>query len=198
MNVRIKRHWFKEETDRCPADAATAMAAAIWKTSVHGLQSIRKARFAVDVGLPFIGVLSEFLAFLATVTDRIAYRHAEGEWRQAFTTALATRLAEIYQENLDYLIGPGEYRRRFIDLVNARMGEYAEFDYGDDGPDFGFRRYFGSLVEAMLPDPEDRRWALDQIMSVQAPEAVEVVERGIRGLLGIDPKARRRAALGGE
>lgn len=201
MTVRIKRHWFRDEGERGPADAASAMAAAIWKTSVHGLQAVRKARFAVEVGMPFVGVLAEFLAFLITAADRIAYRHDDGDWRRAFTTALATRLAEIYQDNLDYLVGSagdGEQKRRFIDLVNARMGEYAEFEYAEDGPDFGFRRYFGSRIEAMLGDPDDRRWVLDQIMSVQAPEAVEVVERGLRGLLGIDPKPRRRAAAGGE
>lgn len=200
MTVRIKRHWFKDWGERSAQDSATAMAATIWKASVHGLQTTRKAKFTVDVGMPYIGVLSEFLAFLITAADRIAYRHDEGEWRHSFTTTLVTRLAEIYQENLDHLIGPvpnSEYKRRFIELVNERMGEYAEFEYEEDGPDFSFRRYFGSRVEAMLPDPDDRRWALDQIMMVQAPEAVELVDRAMRGLLGIDPKPRRRAA-GGE
>lgn len=199
MSVRIKRHWFREDGERGPADCASAMAAAVWKASVHGIASVRKARFAVSVGLPFIGVLSEFLAFLIAAADRIAYRHDPGPWRQDFTTALVRRLAGIYQENLEHLAGAdagGEHQRRFIDLVNERMAEYADFDYGQDGPDFAFRRYFGSRVESMLPDPEDRRWALDQIMSIQAPEAVEVVERGMRGLLGIDPKPRRRSAGG--
>ncbi|MBS1189498.1 MAG: hypothetical protein H6R10_1290 [Rhodocyclaceae bacterium] len=200
MSVRIKRHWFKEDSERSAADAAGATAVAVWKAAAHGLQSVRKAKFDVQVGTPYLGVLTEFLLFLITAADRIVYRHDQAEWRQAFMAALAKRLSEIYQENLDHLVGPvenGGHRRRFIDLLNARMAEYAEFDYGDDGPDFGFRRYFGSRIEAVLTDPDDRRWVLDAIMSIQAPEAVEVVERGLRGLLGIDPKPRRRAA-GGE
>lgn len=201
MSVRIKRHWFKEEVERGPADTASATAVAVWKAAVHGIQSVRRAKFAVEVGSPYIGVLTEFLVFLASSADRIAYRHDPGLWRQAFTTALALRLADIYQENLDHLVGPrpeGGHRRHFIDLLNCRMAEYAEFDYGNDGPDFGFQRYFGSCVEAVLADPEDRRWILDSIMSIQAPAAVEVVERGLRGLLGSDPKPRRPAVGGGD
>ena len=201
MSLRIKRHWFKEGGERRPQDSASVMAATIWKTSTHGLESVRKAKFAVDVGAPFIAVLTEFLVFLVAAADRIAYRHDTGEWRQAFTIALATRLAEIYQENLDYLIGADTeigHKRRFIDLLNQRMGEYADCEYGEQGPDFAFQRYFGSCVEAVLSDVEDRRWALDQIMTVQAPEAIEVVERGMRGILGIDPKPRRRDSAGGE
>lgn len=201
MTVRVKRHWFREDSERGPAEAASATAVAVWKAAVQGLKSVRQAKFAVDVGPAYIAVLTEFLLFLATAADRIAYRHDPGEWRQAFTTALATRLADLYQENLDYLVGPpteGSHGRNFIDLLNRRMAEYAEFEYGPDGPDFSFRRYFGSCVEAVLADPDDRRWALDSVMSVQAPEAVEIVERGLRGLLGIDPKPRRRAVGGGE
>ena len=201
MTVRIKRHWFREGAERSPSDAASATAAAVWKAAVHGLKSVREAKFAVDVGTPYIGVLTEFLVFLVAAADRIAYRHDTGEWRVAFTTALAKRLADIYQENLDHLVGPladGGHRRHFIELLNERMAEYAEFDYGDDGPDFGFRRYFGSRIEVVLPDADDRRWVLDAIMSIQAPEAVEVVERGLRGLLGIDPKPRHHAVGGGD
>jgi hypothetical protein len=72
------------------------------------------------------------------------------------------------------------------------MAEYADFGYAEDGPEFGFLRYFGTCIEEALPDPADRRWVLDQIMATQAPEAIESVERGMRGVLGLDPKPPRR------
>lgn len=199
MAIRVKRHWFKEGGERKPEELATVVAATIWKVSMHGLQSVRKADFAVDVGAPYMAALAEFVVFLAAVADRIAYRHDPGDWRQAFTVAMAKRLAEIHEENLDQLAGRDDrHKRRFIDLLNTRMAEYADFEYGDQGPDFGFQRYFGSCVEAAIVDPDDRRWILDQIMTVQAPEAVEVIERSLRGLLGIDPKPSKRAGSGGE
>ena len=105
--------------------------------------------------------------------------------------ALARRLATIYQENLDQLIGPlsaaadspaRNHADVFIDLLNRRMAEYAEFDYDESGPEFAFLRYFGNCVAAALPDSPDQRWVLDQIMASQAPEAIEIVERGMRGV----------------
>ncbi len=199
MSLRIKRHWFRDESERDVAASASVVAATVWKASVHGLQNLRKARFTVDIGGPYIALLDEFLAFLVTAADRIAYRHQEGEWREAFTVALATRLADIYQENMDYLVGPDPaHRQRFIDLLNSRMAEYAESMYEADAPNAGFLRQFGYRVTEVLVDEADWRWALDQVMSVQAPEALESVESAMRGVLGIDPKPRRRAPAAGE
>lgn len=214
MAVRIKRHWFQDGRERSPEEQATVIAVAVWKSATHGLQSLRKAKFSVDVGDPFIRVLAEFVVFLVTVADRVAYFHVPaadsadatdatdaGDWRQVFTVALARRLATIYQENLDQLIGPlnlsAESPARnhadvFIELLNLRMAEYAEFDYDENGPEFAFLRYFGNCVSAALPDSADQRWVLDQIMAAQAPEAIEIVDRGMRGVLGLDPKPQRK------
>lgn len=209
MAVRIKRHWFQDGRARPPEEQASVIAVVVWKSATHGLQGLRKAKFSVDVGDPFIDVLGEFVVFLVTIADRMAYLHvpdaaesdsaeASGEqgvsWRQSFTTGMAKRLATIYQENLDQLIGPspapGGHAFAFIDLLNRRMAEYADFDYDEQGADFAFLRYFGRCIEHCLPDAGDRRWVLDQIMASQAPEAIEAVERGMRGVLGLDPKPR--------
>lgn len=199
MTVRIKRHWFQEGRQRTPEEQASVIAVAVWKSATHGLQGLRKAKFSVDVGAPFLRVLAEFLAFLVTIADRLAYRDgpSEGDWRKAFVVALARRVADLYRENLDELVGPddqfpGGHAAAFVDLLNRRMAEYADFEYLDDGPGFAFLRYFGSRIEAALPDPADRRWVLDQVMAAQAPEAVETVERGMRGVLGLDPRPARR------
>ena len=214
MAVRIKRHWFQDGRERSPEEQATVIAVAVWKSATHGLQGLRKAKFAVDVGDPFLRVLAEFVVFLVTVADRMAYLHTEAgdavgddqaddapSWRYRFTVALARRLGEIYQENLDQLVGPlataadAPYKNHaevFIAILNQRMAEYAEFEYGEDGPEFAFLRYFGTCIEAALPDPADRKWVLDQVMASQAPEAIEYVERGMRGVLGLDPKPTKK------
>lgn len=208
MTVRIKRHWYEDGRERSPEEKASVLAVAAWKSSRHALQGLRKARFGIDIGAPFIGVLSEFLVFLVTIADRMAYRHVVGggegrdeAWRQRFTVAMARRLAEMYSDNLDELIGPAQtstgYAEGLIELLNRRMEEYAEFEYRADGPEFAFLRYFGTCVEAALPDLADRRWILDQVMATQAPEAIETVERGMRGVLGLDPKpVARREGVG--
>lgn len=205
MAVRVKTHWFQEGRKRGPEQQASVIAAAIWKTGVHGLDGLRKAKFTVDVGAPYIAVLTEFLLFLATAADRWAYLSTQGggerdsAWRESFTGALARRLADVYRDNMENLIGPfvpgarfgtlsvpqpGGYAEYFIAALNERMAEYADFDFDDKGPDFAFMRFFGSCIEEVIADPEDRKWVLDQVMTVQAPEALEIVARGMRGIVG--------------
>lgn len=208
MSVRIKRHWFREQAERSPEQMASVIAVAVWKSACNSLKTLRRADYEVALGAPYFAALGEFLAFLIVAADRIAWRHdaddggIDGDgWRRAFTVALAKRIADVYQENLDDLATPDPsqgYRRRFIDLLNARMGEYAEFGYDDAGAAFGFLRYFGSCIEKVLDDDAGRRWAVDQIMTVQGPEALELVERGMRGVLGIDAKPRVPSLLGGD
>jgi hypothetical protein len=217
MAVRLKTHWFQEGRERGPEQQASVIAAAIWKTAIHGLDGLRKAKYTVDVGAPYLSVLTEFLLFLATAADRWAYLAGEreerfaGDWRVGFTTALAKRLGDIYRENMEHLVGPfvgGErfgtlavprpdgYAQHFIALLNERMAEYADFGFADEGPEFAFMRYFGSCIEECLPDAEDRKWVLDQVISVQAPEALKIVGRGMRGVLGADDEPRRPRSRG--
>ncbi len=79
------------------------------------------------------------------------------------------------------------HREAFIDLYNELSGHYAEFgaargaDEANQGfaPDFAFVRYLGSRLTATMP-PKDSRWVLDQVMDVEAPEAVKIVRVGFR------------------
>lgn len=202
MAVRIKQRWYDKDRQRPPEEKATVVAVAAWKSATHGLQGLRKAKFAVEVGAPFIAVLSEFLAFMVTAADRLAYLAVvpdedaetragpgvDAAWRERFTVALGKRLADLYRENLDELIGPstepGGHATALIALINRRMADYAEFGYGEGGPDFAFLRFFGSTIEATMPHADDRKWVLDQVMATQAPEAIETIEKAMRGVLG--------------
>lgn len=206
MVVRVKRHWFAGGRVRSAEEQASVVAVTVWKSATNGLNGLRKAGFGVEVGAPYLRVLTEFVAFMVTVADRVAYLHGAAEradgWREAFLGALGRRLAEIYQENLDALAtegvgsaaSPGRHGATLIALINQRMAEYAEFDYDQRGPEFAFLRYFGSCIEALIDDPRERRWVLDQVMASQGPEAIEYVDKAMRGVLGLDPKPRRRAA----
>lgn len=197
--LRIKTHWFKVEPTRSPADVASALASTVWRTASHRVSNLRQQHFDVEVGAPFVAMMAEILCFLVVVADRIAYRHDQGEWRTAFTTALTLKIADLMSENFDDLLGPsddGGFRTRFIEHMNLRAGEYAECGYGDDGPSFAMLRYFGELVEAVTASEADQRWAQDQAITVEGPEAVDVLERAMRGLMGVDPKPKRSLVSG--
>jgi len=206
---RLKSHWFRGGASKSAQQQASAAAFIVWRVARHTLDRMRRAGFDVEVGPPYFAFLREVLVFLVALADRIAYARQGAEGRIAFTAALVHHLARILQENEDDLLGPApdgapSNGDTFIDLVNEVTGHYAEFGAdptrADDGagfhPDFAFVRYLGRRLEPALPE-KDRRWVLDQVMAVEAPEAVAMVQRSLRDLF--DPaatKARRPSTTG--
>jgi hypothetical protein len=189
--IRIKSRWFKRGRKKKPEELAGAAAFAIWRIAQNTLKNIRKAGFGVAVGGQYFVFLSELLIFLVQVADRIAYARFAGEARVAFTTELASRVAETLAWNQGDLLGGavGEYKRSFIERLNLRAGEYSEYEYGGDGASFSFLRCLAnSMLEAM--DERDKIWAIDQMMAVEAPQAVAMVENAMRGYLDTEQESR--------
>ena len=173
-----------------------------WKLSQDAIRRMRAAQYDIDIGRQYFDFVCEYLAFMLHAADRIAYRALPAEKRLAFTTALALKLADVVEDNRDMLIAepePGRCRRHFIDLANQRGGEYADFTYNEKaGPDFGFRRFFGSRLLEIVPQ-KDHAWVIDQIMEIEAPEAVKALERTLAGLFappGKELRPRREGNVG--
>jgi hypothetical protein len=166
-------------------ELASVIAALGWNLSQNAIRNMRKAKFDIDIGRPYFDFVCEYLAFAVHVTDRVAYRRLDSGRRVEFTTALALRLADIVEDNRVMLMAettPGECRAHFIDLVNERGSDYAEF--GDDekqGPDFRFLRFFATRLLGIVPE-KDHTWVYDQAMEIEAPEAVKALQRTLDGL----------------
>ncbi|MEW6706546.1 MAG: hypothetical protein AB1430_16990 [Pseudomonadota bacterium] len=204
--MRLKAHWFKDPGAKSPAEHASAAAFIAWRVARQMLDRMRKAGYSIDAGPAYFGFLREALVFLVAVADRIAHARMEGPARAEFTTALVLHAADTLAGNEIDLLGPPppgapSYRDRFIDLVNELAGHYAEFgtEPGADGfvPDFAFRRYLGVRIALWLPE-QDRRWALDQVMDIEAPEAAQTLQRGLHSLMSTEPRTARRAAVSGD
>jgi len=211
-SMRIKNQWFKSDAPKTPAEQASAMAFIVWRVAHQMLKRMRGADFDIDAGPPYFAFMREVLVFLIAVTDRIAFERLTADARQAFTVALVGHVARTLQENEDGLLGeppPGapSHADTFIDLVNEVVAHYAEFGadpappadaQGCFHPDFAFVRYLGTRLEPTLPE-KDRRWVLDQVMAVETPEALGIVQRSMRGLLDPpSPRRPRRVALSGD
>ncbi|MDH4215660.1 MAG: hypothetical protein OEV23_02025 [Gallionella sp.] len=197
--MRIKSHWFKSR-QRTPQEIAGALAFVIWRIGDNALKNTRNAQFEIAVGTQYFSFLAEFLVFLIQVADRIAYRQLTAEERQAFTGALANRVADTLAENQSRLIGDSiaQHKQSFIDKLNQRSEKYAEFAYGSDGPEFAFTRYLGFSMREVM-DEKDSHWVIDQMMSVAAPEAVEMVEKTLRELFDTEPaQPRSRKTVSGD
>ena len=186
--MRVKSKWFKSGREKTPQEIAGAVAFIIWRIAQNALKNTRKADFDVAVGVQYFAFLSEFLIFLVQVADRIAYGRLSAEIRVVFTTALAKRVAEILAENRNELLGDevSGHKGNFIERFNLRAGEYAEFEYGSDGPSFSFLRYLAYCMLDIV-DERDKSWVIDQMMAIEAPEAVTMVEKAMQGLLEVDP-----------
>jgi hypothetical protein len=202
MALRIKNQWFQTGAPKSAQQNASAMAFIVWRVAQNMLKQMREAKFDIDVGPQYFAFMREVLVFLIQVVDRMAFERMSGEERVAFTTAMVVRVAEILEESeLEWLAppAPGEESRRnqFIDLCNEQSDAYAEFGHGPQGPDFGFVRYLGHRIEIIMPN-KDQRWVIDQVMAIEAPEALEMVRRGMEGVLSTEPRPKRRASLSGE
>lgn len=184
MAVRVRTRFSDRSKKRTPADLAGAVAVPAWKLAIESIGRMRAAGYDIDIGRPYYEFVSEFLIYLAVAADRIAHRDLEPEARLEFTTALVKTLARFVEENNGMLLGeaqPGECQREFLERYNRRGGDYAEFEWGEGGPDFGFRRYFAACLQEVLPE-KDRLWVIDQAMDIESPEALKVLEKTIAGL----------------
>ncbi len=196
--LRVKSQWFKPEKAQSPAGNAGAMAFIAWRLALHVLKRMREAGFDIDAGPPYFAFVRELLVFLLVGADRLAHARLAPEARAEFLVALVRRSAEILRDNEADLLGRADDGSRFVEQLNELVGHYAEFGWTpEEGPDFGFARYLGSRLEAVLPD-KDRRWVGEQVIAVEAPEASATIRRALDGLLSTEPRRARRASLTGE
>jgi hypothetical protein len=205
--VRIKSHWFRSEAPKSAEQQASAVAFIVWRTAHNMLQRMRQAGFQIDAGAAYFEFQREAMAFLIAVSDRIVHARLDDTARAAFIQALVHHGARTLQDNAADLIGPRADGRThgdaFIDLVNELNDHYAEFGADPTAtgdaftPDFRFVRYFASRLAATLPQP-DQRWALDQVLDSEAPEAVQILRSALQNLLSPRPRSARRAAVSGD
>lgn len=208
--MRIKNRWFKGAAPKSATEQASVMAFIVWRVAQQMLLRMRGAQFDIDAGTPYFAFLREVLVFLIAVTDRLAFQRLDPAERTEFTVALVRRVARTLQDNEDQLLGrPADgaatHADTFVDLVNELSGHYAEFPAdpaADPGsgfqPGFAFVRYLGSRLEPTVPE-KDRRWVLDQVMAIETPEALGVLQRSMRNLFEPAPPPRgARARLSGD
>lgn len=202
MALRIKNQWFNEGRPKTPQENASAVAFITWRVTQNMVKQMRDAKFDIDVGPQYFDFMREVLVFLCQVVDRMAFARMSGEQRAGFTSALVVRVAEILEESEQEWLGEPptgqeRWRNQFIDQYNEATEAYAEFGHGPEGPDFAFVRYLGSRLEAVLPE-KDRHWVKDQVMAYEVPEALEMVKRGMDGVLSTEPRPKRRAGISGD
>ncbi|WP_295441324.1 hypothetical protein [uncultured Thiodictyon sp.] len=176
MAIRIKSHWSNAQSPRTAPEIAGALAFIAWRIAVDKAINLHCERFLYRDDAQRLAVIAEYLAFLVQIADRLAHARwpddGEGQ-RHTLITALARKLAEHLQDNSQDLLGPGDYANAFIDLLNRRSADYADYPLEPAGPSYAFLRQLGYEVQCLMGAGQDNRWVIDQVMDQDAPAAYQ-------------------------
>lgn len=180
--MRVRSKWNVKDKTHTVEEVGGALAFIAWRIAQNGVLNLENHEFQTDTQQQRMAIMTEFLCFTIHLIDRMTIERFEPEERQRFMTELAAKSAKNIYDNKKELLGPGEYRQEFIDLLNSRLAEYAEFQYDSkEGPSFPMRRYFGNFVTEMVGD-KNRRWVGDQIIDVEAPDLFATLQRSVPNL----------------
>jgi len=182
--VRIRSHWNKKGKERSLEETAGALAFIQWRIAGKALLDLENEGFQTDTQLQRLDVIEEFSAFLIHVTDRLVHDMLDEDERRRFIVALALKTADTYHDNRVDSEGRGQdFRQPFIEGLNRRLADYAEFSFEDGEPGYAFRRYLGESVTGRMGE-RDRKWITDQVMEIEVPDMLKTLKKGLRDLLG--------------
>ena len=180
--VRIRSRWNARGKARSLEENAGALAFIEWRIAGATLLNLENEGFQTDTQAQRLDVLEELCAFLIHVTDRLVHGQMSDAERQRFIVALALKTADTYHDNRVDAEGRGrDFRQPFIDKLNQRMAEYAEFRFENAEPGYAFKRFLGECVTNSM-GPRDRKWISDQVMEIEIPEMLKTLKKGLKDL----------------
>ena len=180
--VRVRTKWSNKTRDRAPDEIAGALAMTAWKICCEAVLSLENEGFETTTNEQRLDIIAEFAAFLVHATDRLVFEKIAEDERKTIITRLALHLADTMQDNRVDILGEGDYRQSFIDLMNRRLDAYAECKFDNDEPGFTMRRMVGDYVTHPF-GPKDKKWITDYVMDIEVPEAVNTLKRALNPLL---------------
>ncbi|MDA8129330.1 MAG: hypothetical protein M0Z73_11625 [Betaproteobacteria bacterium] len=191
--IRVKTVWFKKEGERSAEEIAGAVASTVWRVADKAVDNLGRENYDIITPARGFKLIAEFVAFLAHYCDRMAYASLAPERRTAVLQAIARRLGEVMEENIISMVGPDpnrNFKAEFIDFLNRRFNDYAEFDFPDDEKaSFPALRFLGLQIRDEMAD-DDKTWIMDQIMDIEMPEMMGTVRKSFKGLLSDAPVQR--------
>ena len=181
--MRVKKRWNQDSVARSIPQMANAIAATIWKLAANVVLNLENENFETDTQAQRIDIMEEVVCFLVHYCDRWIYSQADRDQRQEFIASLALDMARMLEDSRVDVQGEGEYRDDFIDKLNRRSAEYAEFSFGDeDGPSFSMQCRLGQRVQDAM-GARDQRWIPDYVVGREAPEIGSSLRRSLAGLV---------------
>jgi len=184
--TRVKTVWFKKEGDRPEAEIATALATTIWRMADRSIDNLSKAEYDIITPQRGFKIIGELTAFAVHYVDRLVFERMTDDARRGdLVSALGVRLAEIMEDNiLEFTHGEKDpdydYQQGYVDMLNARMNEYAHYDFPEEKPSFQALRYLSLQIREGM-EKSDQSWIQDQIMDIEMPEILGTVKKQVDG-----------------
>ena len=193
MPIRVKTVWFKKDGERSAEEIASAVATTTWRVADKAVDNLGRENYDIITPTRGFKLIAEFLAFLVHYCDRMAYATLPPERRIAVLQAVSLRLAEVMEQNIHSMVGNDDgrdYKKEFIDFLNRRFAEYAEFEFPEnEKASFPALRFLGLQIRDEM-DEKDKTWVMDQIMDIEMPEMMGTVRKSFTGLLSDAPVKR--------
>jgi len=181
--VRVKSKWNRKDKTHTVEEIGEALAFIAFRIAQNGVLTLENNDYQTDTQEQRLRIIAEFLYFTIHLIDRMTIERFDDEDRIRFMTALATKSAKHMEDNMRDFLGKGNYQQGFIETLNLRMSDYADFHYDkeDGGPSFPMRRFFGDLVAQQMGE-KNKRWVADQIIDIEVPEILTTLNRSIPNL----------------
>lgn len=181
--MRVKSKWNRKDKTHSVEEIGAALAYIAFRIAQNGVLTLENNDYQTDTQVQRLQIIAEFLYFTIHLIDRMTIERFDDEDRMRFMTELASKSAKNIEDNMRDILGKGDYRQGFIDSLNQRMSDYAEFhfDIEDGGPSFPMRRFFGDLVTQQMGE-KNKRWVTDQIIDIEVPEILATLNRSIPNL----------------
>lgn len=185
LQVVLKTRW-RKKGERTLEEAAGIVGFNLWKIAQETFKHMETDGFRFEGDAQVTRVITELLAFLVQSTDRLVYQTLNQSQRSRFINALAKHLATTMENNQLDLLGPGDHRTAFIDTLNARFRDYAEYHFTADGPSYVYLRYFAERVSEVLTN-SDNKWVVEHIMELEAPDMLKFLRKVVTEVLDCKP-----------
>lgn len=168
--VLVKTRW-RKKGERTLAERAGVIGANVWQVAMQIFRHMEKEGFRFGSDRLVTDVLTEFIAFVVHVVDRIVYEKLSPADRSTLIQEVVHHLAATMENNQLDLFGPGDYRGPFIDRLNTRFEQYAEFSFSEAAPSYPCLLFFASQVSDLM-SVGDNRWVVQQMIEIESPEMV--------------------------
>ena len=185
MKIRVKSKWNVKDRERSAEEIGSALGFNLWRIAGANVLHLENEGFQTDTYNQRLDVIAELLGFFVHVVDRMTSEKEYSEDdRRDLITAIALNLAKTMHDNrIDVNDDKdADYKGQFVQVLNERMAEYADFAYDGKEPGFQMKRRCGEHVTEVMGE-KDKKWVTEQIMSIEIPDALKTFKKVARNLI---------------